>query len=135
MSDASPFVLHVDDDEDILAIAKLALEAVGGLRVAQCNSGFMALDMARENPPEFLLLDVMMPDIDGVETLRRLREIPACKDIPAVFMTAKCSPEDRERLLETGAEAVIAKPFDPMTLSAEIVEIWKASCRKRFAAE
>jgi CheY-like chemotaxis protein len=135
MDRATPFVLHVDDDEDILAISKLALEIVGGFSIVQCSSGFEAVDIARSRTPDFFLLDVMMPDIDGVETLRRLREIEACRDVPAVFMTAKCSSDDRERLMATGAEAVISKPFDPMTLSAEIIEIWETARKRRYAAE
>lgn len=135
MDQPAPFVLHVDDDEDILAIAKLALEVVGGLQIAQCNSGFEALEVARDRTPDVFLLDVMMPEIDGAETLKRLREIEACRDVPAVFMTAKCSSEDRERLMASGAAAVISKPFDPMTLSAEIVEIWRSWRKDGLAAE
>ncbi|MBF9060110.1 response regulator [Rhodobacterales bacterium HKCCSP123] len=130
-----PSVLHVDDDEDILAIARLALEVVGGLSIMQCRSGVEAIEMACVKAPDIFLLDVMMPDIDGVDTLRRLRQIRSCRDVPAVFMTAKCSTEDRERLMATGAVAVISKPFDPMTLSSDLAEIWQASRETTVAAE
>lgn len=135
MDKSTPSVLHVDDDEDILTIARLALEVVGGLSIDQCGSGFEAIEIARNQAPDVFLLDVMMPDIDGVETLRRLRDIPSCRDVPAVFMTAKCSTEDRERLMTTGAVAVISKPFDPMTLSSDLVEIWRNSRATWLAAE
>ncbi len=123
----TPLILHVDDDEDILAITRLALETVGGMSIIQCNSGYQAIEAARSHAPQFFLLDVMMPEIDGIETLRRIREIDSCRTTPAVFMTAKAMKDDRIRLLETGAKAVITKPFDPMTLSSEIMEIWRQS--------
>ncbi|NKX45924.1 response regulator [Roseicyclus persicicus] len=130
MSDKTPLILHADDEEDILAIAKLALEVVGGLSIVQCSSGHQAIELAQRHKPDFLLLDVMMPGIDGVETLRRIRQIEGCHRTPAVFMTAKVLNDDRARLLASGAEAVIAKPFDPMTLASQIVEIWRKSIEK-----
>ncbi len=127
MPNDRPLILHVDDDDDILAIAKLALETVGALNVVQCSSGQEALEIASDKLPDLFLLDVMMPEIDGMETLRRLRNIQGFEQTPAIFMTAKVSPENEKMLLECGAVSVIKKPFDPMTLASEIVEIWKVA--------
>jgi CheY-like chemotaxis protein len=125
MSQDLPVVLHVDDDEDVREIARIALELVGGLKVIQCASGTQALEMAPKAKPDLFLLDVMMPEMSGIETLKRLRDLPDFGQTPALFLTAKVQPEDVEELMETGAAAVIKKPFDPMTVSDEIVRIWR----------
>lgn len=125
MSQDLPVVLHVDDDEDVREIARIALEVVGGLKVIQCASGSQALEMAAEAKPDLFLLDVMMPEMSGIETLQHLRELPGFEQTPALFMTAKVQPKDVEELMETGAAAVIRKPFDPMTISDEIVRFWQ----------
>ena len=131
MTVEAPVILHVEDEPDILEIAKFALEAIGGLEVVQCNSGFRALEVVAETVPDLFLLDVMMPGIDGIETLRSLRAIPGFEKTPAIFMTAKVMPEDQKLLMERGAISVIKKPFDPMTVAADIVEIWKESFQSR----
>lgn len=133
MTDTLPKVLHVDDDLDILEVSRLALETVGGLEVVQFSSGFKAVENATALHPDFFLLDVMMPEIDGIETLQKLRDIPEFSGTPAVFMTAKASPDDITALLKCGAVSVIKKPFDPMTLAGEIVDLWQNS-RQDIAA-
>jgi len=127
MPNNAPTILHVDDDLDILEIARLALETVGGLVVIQYSSGHQALEMASLDQPDVFLLDVMMPDIGGIETLRELRKIQGFAKTPAIFMTAKTTPEDIEMLMGCGAISVIKKPFDPMTLASEIVALWRAT--------
>ncbi len=127
MANDTPLILQVDDEEDILAVSKLALEAVGGLRIVQCSSGAEALQSAPRENPDLFLVDVMMPHMDGIETLRRLRSIEGFENTPAIFMTAKATAQDREILMRSGAEAVITKPFDPLTVASDIVAIWAAS--------
>ena len=120
-------ILYVEDDPDIQVVAQMALETVGGFTLCVCSSGQEALDQAADFVPDLILLDVMMPEMDGPTTLVNLRNIDALAQTPAVFMTAKVMPSDVERYRELGAVDVIAKPFDPMTLAGRIHEIW-SSC-------
>lgn len=117
-------ILMVEDEPDIQTVARLALETVGGFTVATCDSGEQALTMAPDFGPELILLDVMMPSMDGPTTLKALRRIPELESVPVVFMTAKVQPQEVESFMAMGAEAVIAKPFDPMTLADRVREIW-----------
>ena len=116
-------VLHVEDEPDIQEVAKLALEAVGGLTVELARSGAEALAKAAAFGPDVILLDVMMPGMDGPTTLTELRRCPATASIPVIFMTAKVQNHEVERFKALGALDVIAKPFDPMTLSDSVREI------------
>ncbi|HEX5928126.1 MAG TPA: response regulator [Solirubrobacterales bacterium] len=115
-------VLLVDDDPAIREIARISLERVGEWTVTSASSGLMAVELAEGEPPfDAVLLDVMMPGLDGPRTLALLRERAAVGPAtPAVFFTAKLQPADRERLHRIGAAGVIAKPFDPMGLAAEL---------------
>ena len=113
-------VLLVDDDPDIRTIGRLSLANVGGLTVHLAASGAEALALLASLRPDLILLDVMMPDLDGPATLRALKDDPALADIPVVFMTAKAHPREVERYLALGARAVIAKPFDPLTLAERV---------------
>jgi|TARA_B110000908_G_scaffold129166_1_gene151742 CheY-like chemotaxis protein len=135
MAPNSPVILHVDNEQDTLEIVKLALEFIGGLEVIQCDSGTQALEVAKEYVPDLLLLDVMMPEIDGIETLRWLREIPTFEHTPVIFLTAKVMPEDQKMLLECGAVSIIQKPFDSMTIASDIVEIWNKAFQDRMTKE
>jgi CheY-like chemotaxis protein len=118
-------ILYVEDEPDIQEIAKLALEAVGGFSVKLCSSGQEALDSVSVFEPDLILLDVMMPGMDGPTTLKHLREIPAAEKIPVIFMTAKVQPQEIRSYKEMGALDVIPKPFDPMTLSEQINNLWQ----------
>jgi CheY-like chemotaxis protein len=118
-------ILCVDDEEDILQVARLSLEAVGGLRVSLCRGSGEAVSRAEALRPDLILLDVMMPEMDGPATLQKLRENPATSPMPIVFMTAKAQPAEIRRYLGLGAIGVISKPFDPMKLSAEIRALWE----------
>jgi len=113
-------VLIVDDEPDIRRIAKLGLSRVGGMEVVEATNGTEALARAREDHPDAVLLDVMMPVLDGPSTLARLREDPATAGIPVVFLTAKAIAAEVERLKSLGAAGVLTKPFDPMTLAREL---------------
>ena len=113
-------ILYVDDEPDIREIAALALQLDPDFEVRPCASGQEALSAAAEWKPELILLDVMMPEMDGPTTLSKLRADPATADIPVVFITARIQPSEIEELKRLGARGVIAKPFDPMTLSARV---------------
>ncbi|WP_266168285.1 response regulator [Dyella subtropica] len=118
-------ILYVEDEPDIQAVARIALEAVGGFELHVCNSGQEALDAAPSFDPDLILLDVMMPGMDGPSTLSALRELPALSKTPVVFMTAKVQNAEVAHYRQLGAVDVIAKPFDPMTLSTTLHGIWK----------
>lgn len=117
-------ILLVEDEPDIQEIARLALEAIGGFTVGICSSGTEALEQMTTFQPDLILLDVMMPGLNGPDTLRALREQPATAHIPTIFMTARVQPRELVHYRDLGVLDVIAKPFDPMTLSAAITEIW-----------
>ena len=117
-------ILHVEDDRSIQAVAKLALETLGGFEVLSCLSGQEALDQVQGFNPDFILLDVMMPGMDGPATLSKLRELVDIEQVPVAFMTAKVQPQEIEQYRQLGAREVIVKPFDPMTLAAQVRDIW-----------
>ena len=118
-------ILFVEDDPDIQTVAKMALEAIGGFTVLACGSGSEALARLDEFAPDLVLLDVMMPGMDGPATLAALRQTPSGRDLPVVFMTARVQSQEVAAYREMGAEDVIAKPFDPMMLSEQVLSIWK----------
>jgi len=117
-------ILYAEDEEDIRAIAKIALEEIGGFTVKYCQNGNETLQAIDEFQPDLLLLDVMMPGMDGPATLKKLREKPKYKNIPAIFMTAKIQPNELMQYQEMNVLDVIAKPFDPMKLSEIIRSAW-----------
>jgi CheY-like chemotaxis protein len=118
-------IMMVEDEPDIQAVARVALEAVGGFAVEMCSSGIEALQRVREIDPDLILMDVMMPGMDGPSTLKRLRENPETAGYPLIFMTAKVQAHEVSRYKEIGALGVIAKPFDPMTLAASVKSLWE----------
>ncbi|MGH6661674.1 MAG: response regulator [Rhodospirillales bacterium] len=118
-------VLCVEDESDIRTVAELALASVGGFQVLLCSSGAEAIEKAAGFKPDIMLLDVMMPGMDGPDTLRALRALPGLATVPAVFLTAKAMPSEVVRYKKLGALDVIAKPFDPMTLADHVKRIWK----------
>ena len=117
-------ILYVEDDPDIQAIAMMVLETISGFTVEACSCGSDALQKAVAFNPDLILLDVMMPGMDGPETLKGLRAFPELETTPVVFMTAKVQPQEVQAYLGMGAVGVIAKPFDPMTLAQELRDIW-----------
>lgn len=117
-------IMHVEDDPSIQTVARVALEAVGGFEVCTCGSGQEALTRYPEFQPELILLDVMMPGMDGPSTLKQLQSTFDLTGIPVVFMTAKVQASEIESYKSLGASDVVVKPFDPMSLSAQIREIW-----------
>lgn len=113
-------VLLVDDEPDIRRIGQISLSAVGQWNVLTASSGAEAIELASSRAPDLILLDVMMPGLDGLSTLQRLRAAPETQSIPVIFMTAKAQKQELSRYLDTGAAGVIIKPFDPLTLPQQI---------------
>jgi CheY-like chemotaxis protein len=118
-------IMLVEDEPDIQAVAVLALESIGGFTVETCNSGKEAIERAGGFAPDLILLDIMMPGMDGLVTLNSLREIPEIAKIPVIFMTAKVQSHEIDYYKKQGAIGVIPKPFDPMTLSETIKDVWE----------
>jgi two-component system OmpR family response regulator len=118
-------ILCIDDEEDILQVAKLSLEMVGGFEASLCKGSRHAAEQVRLVRPDLLLLDVMMPEMDGPTTLAKLRGDASTAAVPVIFMTAKAQPSELQHYLDLGAIGVISKPFDPMTLSEQIQALWK----------
>ena len=109
-------MLIVDDEDDIRRIALLSLVGVGGMEVAEASGGSEGIRRAREDRPDVILLDMMMPGMDGLATFRALRGNPETSGIPVVFLTAKAMTAEVDRLKALGARGVLIKPFDPMAL-------------------
>jgi two-component system, OmpR family, response regulator len=120
-------ILYAEDEPDIRSIASIALEDIGGFTVKYCHSGQEVLEEAENFKPDLLLLDVMMPGMDGPTTLKKLRQIPALATVPAIFMTAKIQSKEIAEYKAIGVVNVISKPFDPMTLAQIIRDYWDNS--------
>jgi two-component system, cell cycle response regulator len=119
-------LLYVDDDPDIREIVQMSLSLDGQLNVLTSDGGERALLKMHVEHPDLVVLDVMMPGMDGPTLLRRMRQDPGLAQVPVIFMTAKASAEETERFRELSAIGVIAKPFDPMTLGAQVRALWEA---------
>jgi two-component system, NarL family, invasion response regulator UvrY len=118
-------VLIIDDDADIRAIARLSLSRVGGMDVIEAGSGADGVRKAQVEKPDVILLDVMMPRMDGPQTLAALRSRPATSSTPVIFLTAKAAGDQVDRLMSLGAAGVLVKPFDPRTLSRDVRSLIK----------
>ena len=116
-------ILYVDDDADIREIAQMSLELDPELEVRICASGEEALDQAISWQPHLVLLDVMMPGMDGPSVFAHLRQQPATADIPVAFITARTKASEVKGFLKLGACGVLAKPFDPMALAPRVREL------------
>lgn len=116
-------VLVVDDDELLREVASYALELIGGWEVSTARSGVEAQASARSDRPDAILLDVMMPGVDGPATVAALRADASTRDIPVIFLTAKLPPDDLGGWGPLGVAGVIGKPFDPMKLAAEMARL------------
>jgi CheY-like chemotaxis protein len=119
-------LLYVDDDPDIREVVKLALGLIDSFVVHECASGEEALRLIPMVKPDLVLLDVMMPGMDGPSVLSRMKadeEHPHC---PVIFVTAKALPREIAHFCELGAAGVIAKPFDPMELGRQVLQMWES---------
>jgi len=119
-------VLLVDDDRNIRRIAQIALAEVGHLQVTLASSGQEALNLVQHEQPDLVLLDVMMPEMDGFATLIKLQKDPKTSAIPVIFMTASVTDDEQQQYRTLGVRGVIVKPFDPMTLTEQIKQILDA---------
>lgn len=118
-------VLLVDDEPDIRTLVTLILQRMGGMTVRAAASGQEALDLlGADYRPDLILLDVMMPGMDGIETLAAIRSMRTVADLPVCFFTAKVHPAELQQWRDLGVDAVLAKPFSPAELVAQLREIW-----------
>jgi CheY-like chemotaxis protein len=118
-------IMYIEDDPDLQEIARLALTEIGGFNVEVFGSGGDALQRAKDIKPDLILLDVMMPDMDGPTTLAELRKLPGYLETPVIFMTAKVQSEEVSKYVGLGALTVIPKPFDPLKLADYLRKLWK----------
>ena len=120
-------ILIIDDEDYIREVDAMSLETVAGWDVMVANSGAQGLVRAANYRPDAILLDVMMPGMDGPTTFRELRKNPVTAKIPVLFLTAKVQATDRRRFADLGIHGVLVKPFDPMTLSTQVANAlgWK----------
>lgn len=118
-------ILLVEDEDDIRNIAQISLEQLGKFQMAYAKSGMEALEFARDFKPDLILLDMMMPGMDGVQTFKVLKEDKNTKHIPIIFMTAKVQTNEINEYLKLGVLEVISKPFDPIKLPEKVREIWE----------
>ena len=117
-------LLYVEDEADIREIAEFSLEDEG-FDIVFCESGEQAIEKAGDFQPDVILLDVMMPGMDGPTTLQNLRKLPGMEATPIIFLTAKVQPNEIQDFIALGAVDVIPKPFDPMALANQIRDILK----------
>ena len=116
-------LLLIDDEDDIREVGKLSLELTESWKVITANGGTAGAALALSMLPDAILLDVMMPDLDGPTTLRALQLESATRSIPVIFLTAKVQAADRQRFIQLGVRGIIAKPFDPLTLGQQIKDL------------
>ncbi len=116
-------ILLAEDDPSIQSIGQMALARVGKHDVVLAKDGTEVLELVEKSKPDLILLDVMMPKLNGFETCSRLKSNPATKDIPILFLTAKAQTHEIQHGMNLGAIGYILKPFDPMTLHKQIEEI------------
>ena len=116
-------ILLIDDEDDIREVASLTLEATAGWDVISANSGRNGIQAALSDKPEAILMDVMMPEMDGPTTYREMQKIPELAGIPVILLTAKVQGVDQRRFADLGVAAVLFKPFDPMTLAQQIADV------------
>jgi CheY-like chemotaxis protein len=114
--DARGLILHVEDDRSLQNLVRIALEQLGGYTVLTAGSGAQALALAADATPRLLLLDLDLPDMSGLETLRALRALPGFAKVPAVFLTAACGPQVEAELWAAGVVELLRKPFRPRQL-------------------
>jgi len=120
-------ILIIDDEEDIRQVAALSLETVASWDVIIASSGANGILRAQQEKPEAILLDVMMPGMDGPTTFRELQKYPETANIPVILLTAKVQAADQKKFADIGVKAVLFKPFDPLTLAQQISDAlgWK----------
>ncbi len=116
-------ILVIDDEDDIREIAQLSLEMMGGWDVVLANSGCEGIKKAQTDEPDVILLDVMMPGLDGLETFQRLQADPVTQRIPVILLTAKVQSPDQRTFDELGVSGLITKPFEPLMLAEQVAKM------------
>jgi len=119
-------ILLADDEPDILEIARIALQTVGGYEVSACTSGAELLERLPEFDPDLVVIDVLMPDMAGLEVLENVRATPGYETVPVIFLTGLVQEKDLQELRQSDAAEIIRKPFDPMTLADRIDGVWES---------
>lgn len=117
-------ILYAEDEHDVQTIVEISIWSTSDYEIKICDNGKILLDCVEEYNPDLILLDAMMPEMDGVTTLKNLRLNEKTKDIPVIFITAKAQTHEIKSFNESGVIGVITKPFDPMLLCSTIKEIW-----------
>jgi len=117
-------ILYVEDEADIRLIVQIALEDVGGFELKSCSSGYEAISEVEHYKPDLILLDVMMPGLDGPATLKELRKLPKIEKVPVIFMTARVQEKEIAQYKELGIKDIISKPFEPLSLPDTLRAFW-----------
>lgn len=117
-------ILYAEDEPDVQTVVGMIIESMSDYEIKICDNGKILLDCVEDYNPDLVLLDVMMPEMDGPTTFKNLHANEKTKDIPVIFMTAKAQIHEVQLFQETGIIGVITKPFDPVTLCTEIQKIW-----------
>lgn len=117
--------MHVEDNSVLREITRMSLELIGGFDVVQFSNGKDAIDNLPDQTPDMVILDVVMPVMGGMETLKHLRKIDRFANVPIIFVTATASDADLDQLRAIGAKDIILKPFEPMDLPAQLLKIWE----------
>jgi CheY-like chemotaxis protein len=116
-------ILVIDDEEDVRYIVRMSIGRTAGMQVLEAEQGQEGIELAKQERPDLILLDLMMPGVDGTAVFHALREAPETAAIPVIFLTAAAMNSEIERLEKLGAKGVIRKPFDPLQLEERIREI------------
>lgn len=116
-------ILIIEDDEDVRCVASLSLSLIGGLQVLEAEGGRQGLELAAQEKPDAILLELSMTQLDGSQTIVALKKNVQTADIPVVFLTTRTLRSDYSEMLHLGAAGILHKPFDPMTLATELQEI------------
>jgi CheY-like chemotaxis protein len=116
-------ILIIDDEDDIREVAALSLEATAGWHIFTASSGAAGIQIAAEHQPDAILMDVMMPGVDGPTTFRIMQQNPIIAHIPVLLLTAKVQGADQRRFAGLGVSGILFKPFDPLTLAGQISDI------------
>jgi two-component system OmpR family response regulator len=117
-------ICYVEDDEDIQRIVRMSLERVGKMTVEVVTDPNTAIGVMREFKPDLVMLDWMMPGMDGPTLFRKMKQLPEIASLPVVFITAKATQRDMEELIALGAAGTISKPFSPRDLPEQLRAIW-----------
>jgi len=117
-------ILFIDDDNDILSIIKYAVSSLEGVTVYTADEGQKGVDTALKENPDLIVLDVMMPGMDGLSVYKALRLLPSFRAVPIVFLTAKVQEKEIEEYISLGAVGVLTKPFDPISFPEDLLKLW-----------